>query len=180
MKDIANDFSAVEKTGLPIGNKSASIINNVMFNPVNREKLVQKLEKHPRPETLVSLEIKKFNPEIWSEMLQSKTRSKDLKTQKMQGCVLKEVEAISKATNALLELKNRKKLNTTTSKKSKNLSTMVHDCTDSLTLPSQVNTDLEQNRRGQIAYCLDDQYRTLRKMYLLIQDFILVMIYQKE
>ena len=178
MKDIANDFSAVEKTGLPIGNKSASIINNVMFNPVNREKLVQKLEKHPRPETLVSLEIKKFNPEIWSEMLQSKTRSKDLKTQKMQGCVLKEVEAISKATNAWLELKNRKKLNTTTL--SKNLSTMVHDCTDSLTLTSQVNTDLEQNRRGQIAYCLDDQYRTLRKMYLLIQDFILVMIYQKE
>ena len=42
MKDIANDFSAVEKTGLPIGNKLASIINNVMFNPVNREKLVQK------------------------------------------------------------------------------------------------------------------------------------------
>ena len=47
MKDIANDFSAVEKTGLPIGNKLASIINNVMFNPVNREKLVQKLEKTP-------------------------------------------------------------------------------------------------------------------------------------
>ena len=88
MKDIANDFSAVEKTGLPIGNKLASIINNVMFNPVNREKLVQKWEKHPRPETLVSLEIKKFNQEIWSEMLQSKTRSKDLKTQKMQGCLL--------------------------------------------------------------------------------------------
>ena len=47
MKDIANDFSAVEKTGLPIGNKLASIINNVMFNPVNREKLVQILEKPP-------------------------------------------------------------------------------------------------------------------------------------
>ena len=52
-----------------------------MFNPVNREKLVQKLEKHLRPENLNSLKIKKFNPEIWSEMLQLKTRSKDLKTQ---------------------------------------------------------------------------------------------------
>ena len=54
-----------------------------MFNTVNQEKLVQKLEKNPRPENLNSLKIKKCNPEIWSEMLQSKTRSKDLKTQKM-------------------------------------------------------------------------------------------------
>ena len=79
-------------------------------------------------------------------MLLSKTRSKDLKTQKMQGCVLKEVEAISKVTNALLELKNSKNLNTTTL--SKNLSGSVHDCTDSPAPLSQVNTDLEQNRRG--------------------------------
>ena len=34
------------------------------FNPVNREKLVQKVEKHPRPENLNSLKIKKSNPEI--------------------------------------------------------------------------------------------------------------------
>ena len=79
-------------------------------------------------------------------MLLSKTRSKDLKIQKMQGCVLKEVEAISKVTNALLELKNSKNLNTTTL--SKNLSASVHDCTDSPAPLSQVNTYLEQNRRG--------------------------------
>ena len=44
----------------------------------------------------------------------------------MQGCVLKAVGAIYKVTNALLELKNNKNLNTTTL--NKNLSTMVHDC----------------------------------------------------
>ena len=76
-------------------------------------------------------------------MLQSKTRSKYLKTQKMQGCILKAVGAISKATNTLVELNNRKNLNTTT--QSKNISTMVHDCTDSLALLSHVNADLEQN-----------------------------------
>ena len=111
-------------------------------------------------------------------MLQSKTRSKDLKTQKMQGCVLKAIGSISKVTNALLELKNSKNLNTTTRKK--NLSTMVHDCTDSLALLSQVNIDLEQNRRDHIAYCIDNQYYALRKMYLLIQNFFLVIIYQKK
>ena len=40
INNIASKFSAVEKTGPPIGKKLASIINNVMFNPVNREKLV--------------------------------------------------------------------------------------------------------------------------------------------
>ena len=76
-----------------------------MFNTVNRGKLVQKLEKHPRSENLDSLKIKKCNPEIWSEMLQSKARSKDLKTQKMQSRILKAVGAISTVTNTLLDLK---------------------------------------------------------------------------
>ena len=74
-------------------------------------------------------------------MLQSKTRSKDLKTQKIQSCVLKAVGAISKVTNVLLDLKSSKNLNTATL--NKNLSTMVHDCTDSLDLLNQVNTDLD-------------------------------------
>ena len=91
IKDIANDFRAVEKTGSPIGKNVDIIINNVMLSSVNKEKLVQKLEIHPRLENLNSLKIEKCNPEIWSEMLQSKTRSKNLKTQKMQGCVLKAV-----------------------------------------------------------------------------------------
>ena len=69
IKGIASDFSAGEKTGPAIGKNLASMINNVMFHPANREKLVSKLEKHPRPENLNSLKIKKCNPEIWSEML---------------------------------------------------------------------------------------------------------------
>ena len=94
-------------------------------------------------------------------MLQSKTRSKDLKTQKMQGCLLKAVGAISKVTNTLLELKSSKNLNTTIL--NKNLSTMVHDTTDSVALLSQVNSDLEQNRCDHIMYCLDNQYHAQRK-----------------
>ena len=74
-----------------------------MFNPISWEKMVQKLEKHRKPENLNSLKIKKCNPEICSEMRQSKTRSKDLKTQKMQDCILKAVGTVSIVTNALLE-----------------------------------------------------------------------------
>ena len=47
----------MEKTGAPIGKNLANIINNIMFNSVIREKLVQELQK-------ISLKIKKCNPEI--------------------------------------------------------------------------------------------------------------------
>ena len=136
----------------------ASTINNVMQVRKNWSK---NYKKHLRSENLNSLKIKNCNPEIWSEMFQSKTRSKDLKTQKIQGCILKALEANSKITNGLLELKNSKHLYTTIL--SNNISTIVHDCTDSLTLISHVNTDLEQNRRDHIAYCPDNQYHALRK-----------------
>ena len=63
------------------------------------------------------------------------------RSETIQGCILKTVGAISKVTDALLELKNNKNLNTTTL--SKNISTIVHDCTDSLALLSYANTDLE-------------------------------------
>ena len=41
IKDTANNFSAVEQTGPPVGKNLANIINNVMFNSVIREKLVR-------------------------------------------------------------------------------------------------------------------------------------------
>ena len=41
----------------------------------------------------------------YRQILEHETRSKDLKTQKMQGCILKAVGAISKVNNALLEIK---------------------------------------------------------------------------
>ena len=49
IKNISNNVSAVEKVGPPIGKYLDSIINNAMFNQFSREKLFQKLEKHPRP-----------------------------------------------------------------------------------------------------------------------------------
>ena len=88
----------------------------------------------------------------------------------MQGCFLKAVGAISKVANILLELKNSKNLNTIAL--SKNLSTMVYDCTDSLALISQVNTELEQNSRDYITYCLDDQYHTLIKNFPADSEFL--------
>ena len=55
---------------------------------------------------------------------------------------------------------------------SKNISTMVHGCTDSVVLLSHVNTDLEQNKVDHIAYCLYNQYHALRKNVLADSEFL--------
>ena len=121
IKDIVNDFNLLEQTGKPIGSNFAKIINNVIRFTVSKEELVIKLE------SLESLKVKKYNKEIWGEILQSITRSKDFKTQKVQGCTLKTVGVISKVNGTLLNLKNRKNLSPN------NLSySNAHDCKDSL------------------------------------------------
>ena len=87
-------------------------------------------------------------------MLQSKTRSKDL-TQKMQSCISKTVGVISKVTDTLINLKNRKNLSPNNLRNS--IGPMVHHRTDSLALLSHVGSSLlEQTRTNNIAYCLNN------------------------
>ena len=170
VKDIENDFNSVEQSGEPIGSNLTKIINNVIRAPMNKEKLVKKLERHSRPGNLDSLKVKKCSTEIWSEILQSKTRSKDLKTQKLQGCKLKAVGVISKVTDTLINLKSNKNLSLNNLRNSIGL--MVHDCTYSLALLSHMNSSLEQTCRYNIAYCLDNQYHALRKNVPSESDFL--------
>ena len=47
IKNIENDFNSTEQTGDPIGSNLAKIINKVIRNPINKEKLVKKLESTP-------------------------------------------------------------------------------------------------------------------------------------
>ena len=158
IKGIAEDLATFEDTGDPISSDFAKIINNAILKPLNREKLITKLEKFPRPENLPSLKV---NEEIWCEMLQPRVRSKDVKTQKTQGCVLKAIGAISNIANNLLNLKSNKTLSASDLRKE--LAPIIHDCTDSIAILSHTNAEIEQNRREDIVGCLDRRYRRLAK-----------------
>ena len=83
------------------------------------------------------------------------------KTQKWKDCILQAVGVISKVTDTLIKLKNNKNLSLNDLRNS--IGPMVHDCTDSLALLSHVSSSLEQTHRDNTAYCLDNQYHTLRK-----------------
>ena len=91
-------------------------------------------------------------------MLQFKTKFKDVKTQKLQGFILK---AVGEVTDTSINLKNSKNQSPNNLKNS--IGPMVHDCMDSLALSIHVNSNLGQTRRDNIAYCLDNQCHALRK-----------------
>ena len=84
--------------------------------------------------------MKNCNTDIRSEMLQPKTISKDLKTQKLQGCILKAAGVMSKVTDTLINLKNSKNLSLNNLRKS--IGPMVHYCMDSLALLSHVPVNI--------------------------------------
>ena len=100
----------------------------------------------------------------------------DLKTQKLQGC--KAVVVISEVTDTLINLKNNKNLSLNNLRNS--IGPMLHDCTDSLALLSHMNSSLEQTRRYNIAYCLDNQYHALRKNVPSESNLFLVVNYLNE
>ena len=84
-----------------------------------------------------------------------------MKTQKLQGCILKTLGVISKVTDTLINLENIKNLSLNNLRNS--IGPMVHDCMAFLALLSHVNSSLEQTCRDNIDYCLDNQYHALWK-----------------
>jgi len=79
----------------------------------------------------------------------------------MQTAVLKAIGVISKATDSLIKLKNTKNTNTINFKDA--LGSIAHEFTDSIAMLSQVNTNIEQNRKDSIAFSLGRKYYALRK-----------------
>ena len=74
------------------------------MNSISREKLINssKIRKSPRPKNFKILEIKKYNPETWSQIFYSKPRSKGLKLQILQGNLTKPLGTMSNVTNNFL------------------------------------------------------------------------------
>ena len=75
-------------------------------------------------------------------MIHSKTESKDLKLQKMQGH-LNSVGTILNVTNKLLGIKNNENLAPVELRE--NLGNLIHGCIDAIAIMSHVNKTTEQN-----------------------------------
>ena len=129
-------FDCSWKTGEPNSTELAKIVNNVLVNPINREKI----KKYPRPGNRKALKVKQCNSGTWSKIVYSKTRSKDLKLQKLQDCLLNSIGTISNVTSNLLGFKNNKSLPQDEIRK--NLGNLIHHYTD---VTAILNTNIQYN-----------------------------------
>ena len=72
----------------PTNEKLAPLNDKMVKTSLSEEQLKEKYDKYNRPENCENLTGTKVNPEIWSK-INSNTRSKDLKVQKLETSLIK-------------------------------------------------------------------------------------------
>ena len=101
---IANDFDLVDQCGEDIPEQLASLVDKLLQTKMNEEKLKEKQNNYLRPKNCEKMIPTRVNAAIWAR-LQSDTRSRDIKMQRVQCLLLKAVVAQTRVTASLLKLK---------------------------------------------------------------------------
>ncbi|XP_033635420.1 uncharacterized protein LOC117296548 [Asterias rubens] len=84
-----------------VNDKLAKIVDKMVRHKLPEDKAVEKLKAIQRPTNVKNLECKRVNPEIWSS-LKPKTRSQDIKFQKVQQALLKGIIPVVGVINSLM------------------------------------------------------------------------------
>ena len=80
---IANDFDLVDQCGEDIPEQLASLVDKLLQTKMNEEKLKEKQNNYLRPKNCEKIIPTRVNAAIWAR-LQSDTRSRDIKMQRVQ------------------------------------------------------------------------------------------------
>ena len=87
LEDIAQDFSADDKSGPKVKTELAKMVTTMLKSKMSDTKLTEKQSQHPRPENCESMTGIRVNPEIWGK-IHTPTKREDLKFQKLQAVQL--------------------------------------------------------------------------------------------
>ena len=147
---VAAEYDLDEQCEEELSPKLADIVNKLLRNRLNENKLKEKLNKSTRPKNCDNITGVKVNAEIWPK-LQTSTRSYDIKMQRVQNTLLKATIPIVKVVNQLMT-----NLNGTDNDKA-----MVKHLMDSVALLGHTNCELVQRRRDLIRPDLNNKYQQL-------------------
>ena len=126
----------------------------------------EKLGKYNRPQNCENLVTTRVNPEIWAKM-RSSSKSRDLKMQKIETCMLKSMHPIISLTDKLLVLKS-----TPQNISKEDVSCFLRFTLDSLTLLSHSVYEANLIRRELIRPDLNELYRQLCSSQTPISKFL--------
>ena len=109
LNEMSEHLEKCEKRWPPLNENIAKLIENVVYNNINVEKLENFLQEILPPENINGLEANKVNSEIWRQ-IPHQTKSFDLKLQNLQKLILKSLSMLNKSTNILYEQRSEKDL----------------------------------------------------------------------
>ena len=146
--NVIEQFYSTGDTGEKIDDKLAGVLSKMLRQQPSDVKMIEKLNSFKRPLNIAELEPTRVNPEIWSS-LQSKTRSLDIKIQKVEQAMLKSMVPIISCVELLL--KNDKC----------DQKTLITKLLDSVAIISHSNHELNLRRRELIKPDLNRQFASL-------------------
>ena len=98
-----------EERGPPLNENIAKLVQNLVYNDINVEKLENLLKEVLSPGNKNGLEANKVNSEIWQQIAHQ-TKSFELKLQNLQQLILKSLSVLDKTANTLYEHRSEKEL----------------------------------------------------------------------
>ncbi|KAJ8022303.1 hypothetical protein HOLleu_37159 [Holothuria leucospilota] len=146
---FATRFQAAPPTGPPLSEELATGIRGLISEKLDEAAIKEIMDKHVPPENLDILEVPKVNPLIW-ENIPAKTKSKDLRLQKLQRPLVKGIVAVARCfpDNPTVEQQ------------------------EALALLAQTNTEINMYRRELIKPDLNSRFHPLCKADVRVTKYL--------
>ena len=158
LDEIQRFYGATETVGEDIDTQLADIVDTLMTTRLPEDKLKEKLSLRVRPANCSSLVSTRVNSELW-EKLAPATRSRDVRSQRIQSDVIQGMIAVTEATNTLV-----RGTRTGETIAPGSLAATVKTLVDALALFGHANQEINQRRRDDQKGDLNQEYKSLGKM----------------
>ena len=139
----------------PVSDDLASTINKIFRMPLQKDKLITRLNSCLPPSNTDTITLKKCNEEIWgsSQNFMSQIRSNDIKLQTVQQCLLKSLVPLVRFSDTVLKAKlSGLKIDPDKALKA---------CMDTIVLASNASQKVDQYRRDQFKPALPENLKVL-------------------
>ncbi|XP_068722842.1 uncharacterized protein [Montipora capricornis] len=152
LAEIVRELDISEKTGDEVDEGLVKLMDGLLKDKLQEDKVQTRIEKYPRPGNVEGLRTPRVNPLIWNQ-IPAQVRTSDSKSQKSQNALVASIVAMIKATNLVLEQEDEH----ATAKDKAVVSTL----TDVITLAMQCFHDMNSSRRQAMKKDLHRDYAAL-------------------
>ncbi|XP_071794416.1 uncharacterized protein [Asterias amurensis] len=151
-----------------VNDKLAKVVDKMVRHKLPEDKAVEKLQTIQRPTNVKNLECTRVNPEIWSS-LKPKTRSQDIKFQKVQQALLKGIIPVVGVINSLM---SRPAATDPPTQVNPDFKVEITKLLDAVAIIGHANQELNVRRRDLIKPDLNKQFSGLCSPHVPVTGFL--------